>query len=143
MVGGEAARFTVPNIASWYATLARPPLSPPDWLFGPVWSVLYVLMAVAAWLVWRGPAVGRLPQRALVVWGCQLAVNALWTPVFFGLRMIAPALAVILVLLGAVGLTCASFWRVNRAAGLLFLPYLAWVGFASYLNAGFWWLNHG
>jgi tryptophan-rich sensory protein len=143
MVGGEAARFTVPNVASWYATLARPPLSPPNWLFGPVWSVLYVLMAVAAWLVWRGPAVGRLPQLALVVWGCQLAVNALWTPVFFGLRMIAPALAVILVLLGAVGLTCAIFWRVNRAAGLLFLPYLAWVAFAAYLNAGFWWLNHG
>jgi tryptophan-rich sensory protein len=127
MVGGEAARFTVPNVAAWYATLVRPPLA----------------LAVAAWLVWRGPAVGRRSQSALVVWGCQLAVNALWTPVFFGLRLIAPGLAVILVLFGAVGLTTASFWRVNRAAGMLFIPYLAWVGFAAYLNAGFWWLNHG
>jgi tryptophan-rich sensory protein len=143
IVGGEAARFTVPSVASWYTTLIRPPLAPPNWLFGPVWTVLYVLMAVAAWLVWRGPAVGRRTEAALVAWGCQLAVNALWTPVFFGLRMIAPGLAVILLLLGAVGFTCARFWRLNRAAGVLFLPYLAWVGFASYLNAGFWWLNHG
>jgi tryptophan-rich sensory protein len=143
MVGGEAARFTVPNVAGWYAGLARPPLSPPNWLFGPVWTVLYVLMAVSAWLVWRRPADQGGTGIALTFWGCQLAVNALWTPVFFGLRMLAPALAVILLLLAAVGLTCAKFWRLNRTAGWLLAPYLAWVGFASYLNAGFWFLNHG
>jgi tryptophan-rich sensory protein len=80
---------------------------------------------------------------ALTFWGCQLAVKALWTPVFFGLRMLAPALAVILVLFAAVALTCAKFWRLDRIAGLLLAPYLLWVGFASYLNAGFWFLNHG
>jgi tryptophan-rich sensory protein len=142
LVGLEAARFTVPSVAVWYAGLARPPLSPPNWLFGPVWAVLYVVMAVAAWLVWRAP-VRRGGQVALTFWGAQLAVNALWTPVFFGLRLIAPALGVIVVLFAAVVLTCGSFWRVNRTAGALLVPYVLWVGFASYLNAGFWWLNHG
>jgi tryptophan-rich sensory protein len=142
LVGLEASRFTWTGPASWYAALARPPLSPPNWLFGPVWMTLYTLMAVAAWLVWRGSS-GRRGQTALTIWGCQLAVNALWTPVFFGLRLIAPAFGVILLLFLTVALTCASFFRVNRAAGMMLLPYVAWVGFASYLNAGFWWLNHG
>jgi len=79
----------------------------------------------------------------LAWWGGQLAVNALWTPVFFGLRLLGPALGVMAVLFGAVAATALSFWRLDRAAGFLLLPYLAWVGFASYLNAGFWWLNHG
>jgi benzodiazapine receptor len=143
MVGVEAARFTVPNVGGWYAGLARPPLTPPNWLFGPAWTALYVLMAVAAWLVWRRPVDTGRSSVALTFWGCQLAVNALWTPVFFGLRMLAPALAVILVLFAAVALTCAKFWRLDRIAGLLLAPYLLWVGFASYLNAGFWFLNHG
>ncbi len=142
LVGLEAARFTVPAVQGWYGALARPPLSPPNWLFGPVWSVLYVLMAVAAWLIWRAPA-GRRGQLALTFWGGQLAVNALWTPVFFGLRLIAPGLGVIVLLFGAVALTCQAFWRLDRVAGALLMPYLVWVGFASYLNAGFWWLNHG
>jgi tryptophan-rich sensory protein len=99
-------------------------------------------MAVAAWLVWRLPA-GAGGQLALTFWGVQLAVNALWTPVFFGLRLIAPALGVVIFLFAAVAITCGAFWRLNRPAAILLMPYLAWVGFASYLNAGFWWLNHG
>ncbi len=142
LVGLEAARFTIPSISGWYAGLIRPPLSPPNWLFGPVWTALYALMAVAAWLIWRLPADSG-GEVALTFWGVQLAVNALWTPVFFGLRLIAPALAVVLLLFAAVALTCGAFWRLNRPAAILLMPYLAWVGFASYLNAGFWWLNRG
>ncbi len=143
LVGMEAARFTWNGVPGWYGSLARPPLSPPNWLFGPVWAVLYVMMAVAAWLAWRVPVVGNASQPALALWGAQLAVNALWTPVFFGLRLVGPALGVIVVLFGAVAATAVAFWRLDRVAGYLLLPYLAWLGFASYLNAGFWWLNHG
>jgi len=142
-VGMEAARFTWHGPPGWYASLARPPLSPPNWLFGPVWAVLYVMMAVAAWLAWRVPVSGNGGQPALALWGAQLAVNALWTPVFFGLRLLGPALGVIVVLFGAVAATAVAFWRLDRVAGYLLCPYLAWLGFASYLNAGFWWLNHG
>ncbi len=143
LVGMEAARFTWHGPPGWYASLARPPLSPPNWLFGPVWAVLYVMMAVAAWLAWRVPVSGNGGQPALALWGAQLAVNALWTPVFFGLRLLGPALGVIVVLFGAVAATAVAFWRLDRVAGYLLCPYLAWLGFASYLNAGFWWLNHG
>ena len=143
LVGMEAARFTWHGPPGWYASLARPPLSPPNWLFGPVWAVLYVMMAVAAWLAWRVPVSGNGGQPALALWGAQLAVNALWTPVFFGLRLLGPALGVIVLLFGAVAATAVAFWRLDRVAGYLLCPYLAWLGFASYLNAGFWWLNHG
>ncbi len=142
LVGMEAARFAFPGLNGWFAGLARPPLSPPNWSVAPVCGVLYALMAVAAWMIWRGPS-GRRGQAALTIWGCQLAVNALWTPVFFGLRLIAPAFGVLVLLVAAVGLTFAVFWRLNRMAGFLLLPYLGCVVFASYLNAGFWWLNHG
>jgi len=143
LVGMEAARFTWDGVPGWYDSLARPALSPPDWLFGPVWAVLYVMMAVAAWLAWRAPAPFQGGQAAMAWWGGQLAVNALWSPVFFGLRLLGPALGVLVVLFGAVAATAMAFWRLDRRAGYLLLPYLAWLGFASYLNAGFWWLNHG
>jgi tryptophan-rich sensory protein len=143
LVGMGAARSTNGAVAGWYDGLMHPPLSPPDWLFGPVWAVLYVLMAVAAWLAWRAPPGGKAGVAALAWWGGQLAVNALWSPVFFGLRLVGPALGVIVVLVGAVAATSWAFWRLDRMAAYLLFPYLAWLGFASYLNAGFWWLNHG
>jgi tryptophan-rich sensory protein len=141
LVGFSAAGITFSNVITWYAVLLHPPLSPPNWIFGPVWTVLYVLMAVAAWLVWRQHEPWRRSRSALTFWALQLAVNSAWTPVFFGLHLLAAGLAVMVVMFAAILLTISRFWPLNRLAGALMLPYLAWVGFATYLNAGFWWLN--
>jgi tryptophan-rich sensory protein len=145
LTGAAAGAVTVGNIAPWYRSLSRPPGAPPDWVFAPVWTVLYIAMGGAAWLVWRHAGRG-LDQRrqaydALMLWGWQLAVNALWPAVFFGLHAPAAGLAVILLLLVLVVLTIRSFARIDRPAALLLVPYLAWCSYATYLNAGFWWLN--
>ncbi|HQT62935.1 MAG: hypothetical protein B7Z75_07545 [Acidocella sp. 20-57-95] len=140
-VGGTAGWLTVGPALGWYASLTHPPLSPPNWLFGPVWTLLYAMMAVSAWMVWRDANRPRRRRAALTAWGVQLAFNASWTPVFFGLHLLLPGLLVILGLLAAVAATAWKFYRVDRAAGLLLLPYICWVSFATYLNAGFWWLN--
>ena len=142
LVGAAGGAVTAPAIRGWYLSLARPPGVPPDFVFGPVWTTLYVLMGVAAWLVWRRLGLGEA-RAALRLWGWQLAVNALWSPVFFALHSLGGALAVILVLLGLIVLTWRAFLRVRPVAGWLLLPYLAWVCYATYLNAGFWWLNRG
>lgn len=129
--------LTVPNIIVWYSRLVRPPGTPPAVVFGPVWTVLYVLMAVAAWLVWKRP----LHQRALSLWGWQLALNAAWAPVFFAGRMLLPALVIVLGLDILIAATVRAFRTQDRRAAWLMLPYLAWALYATYLNAGFWWLN--
>ncbi len=122
----------------WYAELQKPRLNPPSWVFGPVWSVLYLAIAVAGWLVWRAPDASRKP---LALWGSQLALNAAWSFLFFGLHLPGLALVEILLLLAVLVATTASFFRVRPLAALLFMPYAAWVGFATYLNAGIWYLN--
>ena len=136
---GSIATFR--NVDGWYADAEKVSWNPPNWLFGPVWSLLYPLMAVAAWLVWRRfDAPGRRP--ALIAYVVQLALNAIWTPVFFGLypSIGAPALwvglAVILALDVAVLVTMLRFWPVRRLAAVLLIPYWAWVLFATTLNAG-------
>jgi benzodiazapine receptor len=141
-VGIASSGLTISNIHRWYLTLTPPPLNPPSWVFAPVWSTLYLLMGISAWLIWRQAELPRRPRRALLAWGWQLGLNAIWAPVFFGLHQIAAALAVVLALFAAVAWTLVKFLPLSRTAGLLLVPYLAWVGFASYLNAGFWWLNH-
>ena len=140
LVGVASSALTAPAVRGWYLSLARPPGTPPDAVFAPVWTALYMLLGIAAWLVWRCGGRGQAPLR---LWGWQLAVNALWSPVFFVLHSPGAALAVILVLVGLIVLTLRAFWRVRRAAGWLLVPYLAWVCYATYLNAGFWWLNRG
>jgi benzodiazapine receptor len=134
LVGGM---FAAPAMRAWYPTLARPPATPPNWVFGPVWMVLYVMIAVAAWLAWRRPG----HRGALLLWGWQLLANALWAPLFFGLHLIGAALLDLLALLLLAGLATQAFARLARPAALLMLPYLAWTCYAVYLNAGFWWLN--
>jgi tryptophan-rich sensory protein len=124
----------------WYAALAKPSWTPPGWLFGPVWTLLYFSMAVAAFLVWRRPA-SRARTRALVLFGVQLGLNALWTPLFFGAHLPGLALAEIVLLDVAVVATLFAFWRLRRAAGALLVPYLAWSLFATALNAAIFWLN--
>lgn len=125
--------------ASFYRELVRPSWAPPGWLFGPVWLVLYTMMGVAGWLVWRHrPG----PDRAALIWfAVQLAINAAWTPVFFGLHAIGGGLAVIVALDLAILATIVAFGRISRPAAWLLVPYAAWVGFATALNASLWQLN--
>jgi len=135
---------TASGVGGWYHVLSRPAFTPPDWVFGPVWSVLYVTIGVSAWLVWRRVDIGLHRKRAaLRIWGWQLLVNAVWPPVFFGLHWMGVGLAILLLLVGSVALTIHAFWPIRRAAGLLLLPYLAWVCYATYLDAQFWRLAAG
>ena len=120
----------------WYARLAKPSWTPPGWLFGPVWTALYLAMAVAVWRVGRAGWSGR--RGALACFLAQWALNAAWTPVFFGLRAPFIGLCVIVALLGAIAATLAAFARHDRVAAWLFAPYLAWVGFATALNFELW-----
>ncbi len=130
------------GVRGWYLTLVRPPLTPPGWVFPLVWTTLYVMIGVAAWLVWRPITVGAGAKRAaLLAWGWQLGINALWAPVFFTGESTLGGLLVIGPLLIAILITIRRFWRVSQGAAWLMLPYAAWVGIATYLNAGFWWLN--
>ena len=117
----------------WYASLHKPSWNPPGWIFGPVWTTLYALMAIAAWLVWKrgGFAVQRRPLSLYLV---QLVLNAAWTPLFFGLQKPWIAAGEMVLLWIAIVLTMIAFFRVQRLAGLLFLPYLLWVSFALFLN---------
>ncbi len=121
----------------FYGELAKPGWAPPASVFGPVWSLLYLLMAVAAWLVWREPA-GEQRTLALGLFMAQLLANALWSWLFFGWHQGALAFADVLLLLGLVVATAAAFWRIRRAAGALLLPYAAWVSFASALTWTVW-----
>ncbi len=131
----------------WYRELQKPQGTPPSWVFGPVWSMLYTLMAVAAWRVWRRRRVPISPKprppldRPLLLFFTQLALNAMWTPVFFGWQQPAWAVLVIILLLAAIMTTLLAFRRVDGIAVMLLIPYLAWVSYATYLNLGFWLLN--
>ena len=122
---------------AWFAALAKPPWNPPSWVFAPVWTLLYLAMGVAAWLVWRRGG-GIIP---LALWGLQLLLNALWTPIFFGLHRPDLAFTDIALLWLVLAATMVAFWRVTAAAGALLVPYLAWVTFASTLNLAIWRLN--
>jgi len=138
LVAGAALFGAAFEPGAWYAALRKPPLTPPNWIFAPVWIALYLGIAVAGWLVWRArPQLGT-PLR---LWGAQLALNALWSLLFFGLQRPGLALLEILVLLALVLATTATFLRIRPLAGWLFVPYAAWVAFAAYLNAGVWYLN--
>lgn len=128
------------DAANFYAQLVKPPWAPPAWVFGPVWSVLYTLMGVAAWLVWRSP---RPARGALWLFVAQLAANALWSWLFFAWRLGALAAVEVLVLLALIAASVLAFWRSSRTAALLLLPYLLWVAFASLLTWSVWRRNPG
>ncbi len=137
-VGAAASLFTEPNVSGWYQTLLRPAFDPPGWLFAPVWTALYLLMAYAAWRVWRASG---WHSGALALYAIQLVLTFAWVPIFFALHRVDWALIEILFLLAAVLATTIAFFRRERLAGLLFLPHLGWTGFAAVLNAAVWQLN--
>ncbi len=140
LVFSASATAAFVSTGGWYEELAKPAWNPPSWVFGPVWTVLYAMMALAAWRVWlRGG--WALQKIALGLFVVQWALNALWTPLFFGLHRPDWALVEILVLLLAIFATTRAFWRVDRTAGLLLLPYAAWVAFATALNFAIWRMN--
>ncbi|MFO1152452.1 MAG: TspO/MBR family protein [Rhodospirillales bacterium] len=134
------AAITYSSTDTWYPGLLKPAFTPPDWVFAPVWTTLYLMMAVAAWRIWSH---GGRPEVAvaLACFGVQLTLNLLWTVLFFGLRSPGLALIEIVVLLAAIAVTTVAFFRVDRIAGWLFVPYLAWTLFAAALVLGIWHLN--
>ena len=141
-VGASGSVFTASSVKTWYPRLLKPAGTPPSWVFGPVWSILYLMMAVAAWLVWRQ----RIHQHvwlALAFFLAQLILNGVWSFVFFGLRRPGAALVEIILLLSAIAVTALGFAEVSRLAFWLMTPYGAWVFYASYLNFGIWRLNKG
>ncbi len=139
-VAAVGASWTAGEVAGWYTTLKRPAIAPPSWVFGPVWTTLYVLMAVAAWRVWlAAPAPAR--SWGLAVFLAQLGLNLAWSWFFFRQRAIGAAFAEVLVLWVLIGVTTLFFARSTPAAAWLMAPYWAWVSFASVLNGAFWRLN--
>ena len=141
-VGASGAVFTARGLASWYDTLQRPDLAPPNWVFAPVWTTLFALMGLAVWLVWRrlddAPAAARV---AIGAFAAQFVFNLAWSAAFFGAQNIALGLLVIAVLWLLIAVTILTFARVDRRAAALLVPYLLWVSFAAYLNYEFWLLN--
>lgn len=139
-VGLLSGLATVRGVSEWYPALAKPAFTPPDWVFGPAWTVLYLLMGVAAWLVWR--RADEAPVGVpLLLFGLQLVLNGLWSVLFFGMRSAAAAGVEILLLWLAIGLTIRAFRRVSVAAAALLVPYWAWVTFAAVLNFTIWMMN--
>ena len=142
LLTGFLGSFATRNsITTWYAQLSRPSFIPPDWTFGVVWPALYVMMGISAFLVWNVGINKRQVKVALSVFALQLALNGLWTPIFFGLHLIGVALVEIVMMWAAILLTIFTFWKVSKPAGLLLLPYILWVSFAVVLNASLFLLN--
>lgn len=138
LVVGGGSLVGINNVpGEWYQALGKPPFNPPDWLFAPVWTALYVLIAIAGWRIWSGARTG----GAMTAWWLQLGLNFLWSPIFFTLHSPAGALAVIVAMLAAIAAFVALAWERDRLSALLFVPYAAWVAFATALNAAIWWLN--
>jgi tryptophan-rich sensory protein len=135
--GAVGSWFTTPALDGWYANLRKPAWNPPNWVFAPVWSALYLLMAVAAWLVWRRAGF-RAPRGALSLFFAQLILNVTWSVLFFGLRSPIAALGGIAMLWVAIVATIVAFSRTSPTASWIMAPYLAWVTFASALNLAIW-----
>jgi benzodiazapine receptor len=136
VLGGGLAIGYITAPGPWYAALEKPPFNPPNWLFGPVWAVLYVLIAIAGWRLYERGA--GLPLK---LWCVQLALNFSWSPVFFSAHLVGVALLLILALLASVSTFIFCAWTLDRPAALLFVPYAAWIAFAAVLNGAIFLLN--
>ena len=141
LAGGIGSLVTISAIPTWYAALAKPALNPPSWIFGPVWTTLYLLMGIAAFLVWKQGWDRRDVRKALAVFGLQLVLNAVWSIIFFGLHSPLWALVDLVAMWLAIVWTMTLFYRISKPAMWLLLPYVLWVSFAAYLNYSIWILN--
>lgn len=141
LAGFIGSVFTISSIPTWYVALAKPALNPPSWIFGPVWTLLYFLMGIAAFLVWDKGFERKDVRRALSVFGIQLFLNALWSIVFFGLQNPGWAFVNIVLMWVAIIGTMALFYKISKSAFWLLIPYIAWVSFAAYLNLAIFILN--
>ena len=141
LLGAAGGLITAPQIETWYTTLNKPGFTPPNWLFGPVWTVLYAFQGLAAWLVWRAGLDDRRVRVALALFVAQFVLNVAWSPAFFGLESPILGLVVIVPLWFAIVATIGAAARVERRAAALLVPYLAWVSFATALNYAIWTLN--
>lgn len=139
--GVLGALFTMPAITTWYAALTRPDFSPPNWVFGPVWTTLYLLMGVAAFLVWRSGLQEKAVRVGLGFFVAQLFLNSLWSIFFFGLQSPGLAFGEIILLWLMIVMTIRYFAKVSKTAAWLMAPYILWVSFAAYLNYAIWMLN--
>ncbi len=133
--------FTTPSIAGWYAGIIKPTLNPPAWVFGPVWTILFALMGIAAFLIWKKGLDRRDVRIALCIFIVQLVLNTLWSVIFFGFHSPAGALVEIVFLWLAIIATIIAFTKISRPAAWLLVPYILWVSFAVYLNYAIWVLN--
>ena len=140
-VGYLSGLVTRESILTWYVTLNKPSFNPPNWVFAPVWTLLYIMMGVAAGMIWTSNSDEQTTKKALGFFAIQLGLNALWSYLFFGLHNPLLALIEIILLWLMIFETYNMFKKINKTAGLLLLPYLAWVSFATILNASIWWLN--
>ena len=136
-VGGA---ITATSLDTWYQALEKPPFNPPDWVFAPIWTALYILMGIAAWRVWRLRSFVN-SRKALLAFAVQLGLNLAWSFLFFGLQRIDLALVDIFILLIAIIVNSVMFLRIDRLAGLIFVPYIVWVTYATILNTSLWLLN--
>jgi translocator protein len=141
LAGAVGAIFTGPSIPGWYAGLVKPPFNPPNWLFGPVWTLLYALMGIAAYLVYEKRRKEPKVRTALIVFAAQLALNALWSPVFFGAHALLGAALVIVLLWATILASIVLFSKISKAAAWLLVPYILWVSFATVLNISLYVLN--
>jgi len=140
VLGSSGGLITINEIPGWYATLQKPSFNPPNWLFGPVWTALYIMMGVAFYLVWRNPP-SAARGKALSAFLVQFALNCAWTPVFFAMHQLGAALVVIVLMWLAIFRTIFLFAPFSKTASWLLVPYISWVSFATLLNAAIWWLN--
>lgn len=136
--GAIGSLFTTPSIATWYKSLAKPMLNPPNWIFAPVWTTLFVLMGVAVFLIWKKGLKERKTKIALAIFAVQLILNVFWSIIFFGLHNPGAAFIEIIFLWLAILLTIIYFFKISKSAAYLLFPYILWVTFASYLNYSIW-----
>lgn len=139
--GAIGSYFTADAVATWYTTLTKPTFSPPNWLFGPVWTLLYILMGIALFLVWKKYSSSEQARESVWLFIIHLVINSLWSIVFFGWQNPENAFFVIIFLWLFIALLIWRFYQINKKAGLLLIPYFLWVSFASVLNYAIWILN--
>lgn len=141
LAGGTISSFLSGNTGESFRNLNLPDFAPPGWIFAPVWTILYIMMGIAAYLVWKKGKEGENVTIALILYGLQLVFNFIWTPIFFGLEMRGLAFGVILILLVLIILTAKEFYNIDKRAGYLMIPYILWVLFATVLNYSIWQIN--